>query len=126
MEADKSGFFKETQQMVESYIRERLLLLKFQTAARSATIVSSLLVGLCIGLLSFLILMLLTVTAVVFFTALTGKWYGGLLILTAFYLLVLVVVYVNRNTLKKSFSDMIVSLFFLDDNSSPTDNDKVQ
>lgn len=113
MEADKS-FFKESQQLIEEYIRERLLLLKLQTAERTAGIVSTLLVSLIIGLLSFLILFFISVTGAYFFIQLTGSWYLGLSIMVLIFAFVLLVVYVKRKALNKYFSDMIVSLFFSD------------
>lgn len=121
MEADKS-FFKESQQLIEEYIRERLLLLKFQTAERTAGIVSTLIVGLLIGLLSILIIFFLSVTGIYFFAKLTGSWYYGLFIITAVYVLILAIVYLKRNSLRKYFSDLIVSLFF-SDTPHPTDED---
>jgi len=121
MEADKS-FFKESQQLIEEYIRERLLLLKFQTAERTAGIVSTLIVGLLIGLLSFLILFFISVLGAYFFIQITGNWYYGLLIMIALYAIILIALYAKRKQLNSYFSDTIVSLFFAE-SSNPNDEE---
>ncbi|MBE7172060.1 MAG: hypothetical protein INR73_15845 [Williamsia sp.] len=114
MEPDKQGFFKETQQLVEEYIQERLLLLKYQTAERTAGIGSSLLLGLCLGLLSLLVVLLISALGVYFFAQITRNWYLGFIIITALYAVFLFIVYMQRKILRKYFSDLIISLFFSD------------
>lgn len=120
MEPDKQGFFKETQQLVEQYIQERLLLLKYQTAERTAGIVSALLLGLCFGSLLFIIILVISALAVYFFANLIN-WYAGFLIMAGVYALILWFVYLKRRSLRKYFSDTIVSLFFSD---APDSNGK--
>ena len=114
MQPEQKGFFKETQQLVEEYIKERLLLLKYQTAERTASILSALLLGLCLGLLLALLLLLISALAVYFFAILTQSWYAGFFIMTGFYALVFLVIYANRKRVRKYFSDLTVSLFFPD------------
>lgn len=114
MEPNKQGFFNETQQLVEQYIQERLLLLKYQTAEKTAAIVSALLLGLCFGFLALLIVLLLTTLAVYFLARITDNWYWALLIMTGVYAFVLLVVFLKRTSLRSSFSDLIISLFFSD------------
>lgn len=114
MQPEQKGFFKETQQLVEEYIQERLLLLKYQTAERTAGILSALLLGLCLGLLLTLLLLLVSALAVYFFATVTHSWYGGFFIIIGFYALVFWAVYMKRKKLRKYFSDLTVSLFFSD------------
>lgn len=114
MQPDQKGFFKETQQLVEEYIQERLLLLKYQTAERTAGILSALLLGLCLGLVLALVLLLISALAVYFFATLTHSWYAGFFIVTGFYTLVFLIIYGRRKRLRKYFSDLTVSLFFSD------------
>ena len=110
--ADKQSFFKETQQLAEQYIQERLLLLKYQTAERTAGIVSALLLGLCLGSLFFLITLVGSSMAIYFLAQLTSNWYAGFSIVLGLYVLILLVVYLKRKALRTYFSDMIVGLFF--------------
>lgn len=114
MEPGKQGFFNETQQLVEQYIRERLLLLKYQTAEKTAGIVSAMLLGLCFGFLALLIVLLLTVLAVYFLARITNNWYWAFLIMTGVYAFILLVVFLKRTSLRSSFSDLIITLFFSD------------
>ena len=117
MEPAKQGFFKETQQLVEQYIQERLLLLKYQTAERTAGIVSALLLGLGFGFLLFIIILMISALAVYLLANLIN-WYAGFLIVTGVYALILLVLYLKRTALRKYFSDLIVSLFFSDSRGS--------
>ena len=121
--ADKQGFFKETQQLVEQYIQERLLLLKYQTAERSAGIVSALLLGLCLGALLFLIILAGSALAVYSLAQLTASWYTGFFIVLGVYALILLIVYLKRKALRAYFSDMIVSLFF-SNTQDPNDGER--
>ena len=122
MESAKQGFFNETQQLVEQYFQERLLLLKYQTAEKTAGIVSALLLGLCFGFLLLLIILLLTVLAVYFLARLTDNWYWAFAIATGFYTFLLLIIYLKRKPLRGYFSNLIVSLFFSD--SHDLDNGK--
>ena len=114
MQPEQKGFFKETQHLVEEYINERLLLLKYQTAERTAGILSALLLGLCFGLLFTFLLLLISALAVYFFASLTQSWYAGFFIIIGFYALVFLGIYTNKKRLCKYFSDLTVSLFFSD------------
>lgn len=114
MQPEQKGFFKETQQLVEEYIQERLLLLKFQAAERTAGILSALLLGLCIGFLLAFLLILISALAIYFIANITASWYAGFFIVIGLYALALLVVYLKRKSLRSYFSDKTVGLFFSD------------
>ena len=120
MESDKKGFFQATQQLVEEYVKERLLLLKLQTAEKTARLVSILLAAFIFGLLSFFILLFLSLMAAYYFAGLTGNFYYGFGIIAAFYILLLTLaVYFRKRWLYKYFSDLVVRSFF--ENTDITD-----
>ncbi|MEJ7735939.1 MAG: hypothetical protein WKF97_00820 [Chitinophagaceae bacterium] len=113
MEADKAGFFKATQQLAEEYVKERLLLLKLQTAEKTARLFAVVFAAFIFGFLSFFVLLFLSLMAVFYIAGLTGSIYYGLGIMTAFYsLLLFLCIYFRRQWLYKFFSDLVVRLFF--------------
>lgn len=99
MEKDKQGFFKNTQLIVEEYVKERLLLLKLQTAEKAAKLTSVILTGFIIGAFILVILLLVSIITGYFLTELTGNWYFGFGIVTVFYILLAAVLTYFRNAL---------------------------
>ena len=114
MESEKQSFFRESQQLVEEYIQERLLLLKFQAAERTSGIVSSLTIGLLIGLLSFLVLFFISALGVFFIAQISGNWYIGFAAIIFLYALLLGIIIIKRKALYRIMTDKIVSLFFVE------------
>lgn len=113
MEADKQGFFKETQHLLEQYVKERLLLLKLETAEKAARLVAVFITGLIIALFSFLVLLFLSVMAGYFLAELTGSMYYGFGIVTAFYFILLALsVYFRKTVLYKYISDSMIRILF--------------
>lgn len=113
METNKQGFFKETQLLAEEYIRERLLLLKLQTAEKVANMAAVIFAGAFIGVFLIVILLLVTVMACYFFEQLTGSWYYGIGIVISFYvILVGFLIYFRRALFYKFISDSVIKMFF--------------
>lgn len=67
MQEEKKGFFEETEELVENYVNDRLLLLKLQAAEKTANIVSVLVSGILIGVVAFFILL--------FVSLMLGYWF---------------------------------------------------
>ncbi len=113
MEAQKPGFFEETQELVEDYVSNRLQLLKLQTAEKSARLVSLLLTGIVMALLCFFILLFLSLTAGYLLAQLTGSLFTGFGIVVLFYVLLLVaVLYLRKRFLDKYISNTVIKIFF--------------
>jgi hypothetical protein len=113
MQPDKQGFFKDTQQLAEEYIRERLLLLKLEAAEKSARLASVVFAGILIGVLATIVLLCISALACYLLQELTGSWYYGIGIVAAFYILLLVLLIVFRKSLfYKYVSDRVVRIFF--------------
>jgi hypothetical protein len=110
---DKEGFFKETVRLAEEYVDERLLLLKLQTAEKTAQLVSFILISFLVAIFAIIILLLLTVIAAHFLVDLTGNWYYGYGIITAIYVIIfLVVFYLRKSVLYKFLSDSVIRMLF--------------
>jgi len=122
MPEDKKPFFEETQDLVEDYVKNRLELIKLQTAEKSARLITLLFAGLVIGLLSFFILLFVSIMAGYFFAEKTHSQFYGFGIVAAFYVLLLVaVIYMRKKFLDKYISDMVVRIFF-DSNDEDNEN----
>jgi hypothetical protein len=110
---DKEGFFKETVRLAEEYVDERLLLLKLQTAEKTAQLVSFVLISFLVSIFAVIILLLLTVIAAHFLVDLTGNWYYGYGIITAIYVIIfLLVFYLRKSLLYKFLSDSVIRMLF--------------
>ena len=100
MEEGKKGqkehFFAETEELVEAYIKDRLLLVKMEAAEKGAKLAVHFVTGLVLMLLSFFILLFLSIMAGYYFSGLTGSEFYGFGIIAAFYVLILVIVLLLR------------------------------
>jgi len=113
MQPEKQGFFKDTQQLAEEYIRERLLLLKLEAAEKSARLAAVTFTGIIIGVFMLIVLLLLSALACYLLQELTGSWFYGIGIVALFYILLLTVIIVLRKSLfNKYISDFVIRLFF--------------
>lgn len=113
MQPDKPGFFKDTQQLAEEYIRERLLLLKLETAEKSAKLASVVFASMIIGVFGIIVLLLLSALGCYFFKELTGSWYYGFGIVTGLYAIVLIaLVILRKSVLYKYITNFVIRLFF--------------
>jgi hypothetical protein len=110
---DKQGFFKETVRLAEEYVDERLLLLKLQTAEKTAQLVSFILISFLVAIFAFMILLLLTVIAAHFLVEVTGNWYYGYGIITLVYVTIfLVLMYLRKSLLYRFLSDSVIRMLF--------------
>ena len=126
MERDKQGFFKETSILAEDYIKERLLLVKLQTAEKTAKLVSAVFTGFIIVILCFFILLFLSFMAGYYVQEITGNWYYAFGIVTGFYiLLVAFLVYFRKILLYKFIANSVIRILF-ENNEEIGDDQKVQ
>ena len=113
MEREETSFFEESRQHLEGYIQDRLLLLKLQTAEKTARLAGVLFTGVVLALLSFFVLLFLSIMGGYFFASLTGSLYWGFGIIAFFYLLLLTLVVKFRKVLiEKWVADTIIKIFF--------------
>ena len=113
MENEESSYFSESKEQIELYIKDRLLLLKLQTAEKTARLAGLLFTGLTIALFSFFVLLFISMMGGYLFASLTGSLYWGFGIIAAFYLLLLLLIIKFRKTLiEKWVGDTIIRVFF--------------
>ena len=113
MEQEEPSFFEESRQHIEGYIQDRLLLLKLQTAEKTARLAGVLFTGIVLALLGFFVLLFLSIMSGYFFASLTGSLYLGFGIVAFFYLLLFTIIVIFRKVLvEKWVADTIVKIFF--------------
>jgi hypothetical protein len=100
MEQSKKGqkdhFFAETEELVETYIKDRLLLVRIEAAEKGAKLAAHFATGILLVLLSFFILLFLSIMAGYYFAEVTGSQFYGFGIIAGFYVLLLVILLVVR------------------------------
>ena len=113
MENEESSYFSESKEQIEHYIKDRLLLIKLQTAEKVARLAGLLFTGLTLAVFGFFVLLFISMMGGYLFASLTGSLYWGFGIIAAFYLLLLLLIIKFRKTLiEKWVGDIIVRLFF--------------
>lgn len=109
---DSNQFFSETKKELETYLENRALLIKMQLISTSSRMVAKLMVGLILSLLGFCMLFFLSIMAGYFFADIAGSLYIGYGIVVGFYLIVFIIIYWNRRSIKNSISDSIIKILF--------------
>jgi len=108
----EENFFKESRNRIEKYIQDRVLLFKMETVEKSSNVIAVLCASLAIAILSFFIVLFLSIMAAYFFAEITNSIYIGFGIVSAFYLIVLIVIIVKRKIVEKKIRNVIVKIFF--------------
>ncbi len=109
----KPGFFEETEEMVEKYVKDRMLLFKLQATEKAANLVALMVSGIVIGMIGFFILMFLSIMAGYYFAELTGSLFYGFGIITLVYIVLLIVLVVLRKKILHNFvANTVVRIIF--------------
>ena len=77
MEKQETGYFEKTEQLVQDYLQNRLLLLKLQGTEKASRLASAMIIFLVVLLLSFLILIFISMMGGYYFADLTGSLFYG-------------------------------------------------
>jgi len=112
METEGRNFFSETKEQLEQYVQDRILLLKLQISEKTARMVAVLFTLLMIGLLSFFVILFLSMMAGFYFASVTGSFFAGFGIVAAFYLLMLIVLILSRKWIQKKIMDKVIASFY--------------
>ena len=111
--AEPENFFTESRKKLEAYVNERLLLLKLEALEKTAKMSASLFTAIVLLLLAFFILLFLSLMAGYYFANLTGSLFAGFGIVTAFYIILFVVILkLKKPVIEKNIRNMIISNFF--------------
>ena len=113
MQNEEPSFFSESREQIEQYIQDRILLLKLQAAEKAARLSGLLFTGIVLALLSFFVLLFISMMGGYFFASITGSLYSGFGIVAAFYLLLFVLIVRFRKVLIQNWvANTIVKIFF--------------
>ena len=99
-EENKHAFFTTAQDQLESYVQDRLLLIKLQATEKSAKLIGVLTAVLLIALLSFFVLFFVSIMAGYFFAAKLGSLYAGFGIVTGIYAILLTILMARKKYLE--------------------------
>ncbi len=115
-------YFTDTKLAAENYFRNRMHLVKLQMAEKTSKVAAAMFSGLLIAILSFFILLFLSVMAGWYFAAVTGSAYIGFGIVSAFYIVLLILILILRKTvLQKFVTNTVIHIFF---DQTPDDHEQ--
>jgi uncharacterized ion transporter superfamily protein YfcC len=123
MPEEQQSFFEETQELAEEYVKNRWQLFKLQTAEKSARLLTLAFAGLVIGLLSFFILLFVSIMAGYYFSEILHSQFYGFGIVAGFYVLLLIVVLLLRKKFLDNYVSGIVLKIFFDSNEENEDDE---
>ena len=107
------GYFEQTGQMFEEYVRNRLMLLKLRATEKTARLASLLVIFLVLMMLAFLILLFISMMAGYYFAEVTGSLFYGFGIVALIYVVLFVIVFLLRKKYFDPFiTNTIVRVFF--------------
>ena len=125
MPEEKQSFFEETQDLAEEYVKNRWQLFKLQTAEKSAKLLTLAFAGLVIGLLSFFILLFVSMMAGYYFSEkLHSQFYGFGMVAVFYVLLLIVVLLLRKKYLDGYVSGLVLKIFF--DTANENDDDETK
>ena len=109
----QQDFFADSRQTIEKYIRYRLLLIKLQAVEKISRLSAAMFAGLFIGILSFFIILFLSIMAAWYFGELLGSPFKGFGIICAFYILVLILILIFRKrVLQRTITNTVINILF--------------
>ncbi|RXK81205.1 hypothetical protein [Filimonas effusa] len=123
MEKTQETFFKDSGDRIEAYVKDRLLLMKLQGARKLSKLAAMMFAVLVVAVLVFFIMLFLSVMLGYYFAELTGSLYLGFGILSAIYIILVIVLIKLRSTvLEKMVANTVISILF-DPKDDEDDND---
>ncbi len=103
---DKDRFFADTEELIESYIKDRLLLLRLDASEKGAKLAAHFVTGALLCLIGLFILLFLSIMAGYYFTELTGSPFWGFAIISGAYILIFLLVLIIR---KRYFHPFLIN-----------------
>ncbi len=120
-EDNQTTFFTESRQKLEQYIADRVLLVKLQMVEKVSQLTALLFTGITLALLTFFILLFLSIMAGYFFADITGSLYIGFGIVSAFYIsLFVLIIKLRKNVIEKYIVEAVIKIFM---DKTDDDND---
>ncbi|MCD6018657.1 MAG: hypothetical protein K0S53_1778 [Bacteroidetes bacterium] len=116
MENNPDTYFDETYELVKKYTDDRLLLLKIQTAKKTAKVTSKVIFIFIASILAFFVLMFIGFMAAYFFAEkMHNTFYGFATVAGIFLALLLLFMIIYKSYFSGKIKDMITGIFFEND-----------
>lgn len=111
-QAKKENFFAETKKLLEQYVQDRILLIKLEASKKAAATSAAIANGVILGLLAFFALTFVSITLGFVFSELTGSFILGFGIVSAIYVLLIVIAIKARKWLTKKVANAVISSIY--------------
>jgi TRAP-type mannitol/chloroaromatic compound transport system permease large subunit len=116
MENNPDSYFDETYDLVKKYTDDRLLLLKIQSAKKTAKITSKVIFIFIGAILSFFIMLFLGLMLAYFFAEkLNSNFYGFAIVAGIYFFLLLLFIVIYKAYFSGKIMDMVTGVFFEND-----------
>ncbi len=113
MENSSNNYFKETYQLIEKYVDDRVSLIKIQTAKKTANLTSNIIFIFFISIILFFGLMFAGFMMAYFFAEKYNSNFYGFGIVSIVYLIILVLFIIfYKLFFSRKIKDMVTKLFF--------------
>lgn len=111
--SEQENFFAESKTALEKYLEDRILLLKLHSVEKISVLVSLMFTGLLMALLSFFVLLFISIMAGYYFGSLIGSLYAGFGIVAAFYIILLIILATTgKKYLTVFITNLVIKIFF--------------
>jgi ABC-type transport system involved in multi-copper enzyme maturation permease subunit len=122
---NQSEYFDETYELVKKYTEERLLLLKIQSAKKTAKITSKVIFIFIAAILLFFVIMFLGLMLSYYFAEkLNSNFYGFSIVAGMYFTLLLIFVIVYKAYFSGRIMDMVTGIFFETDPNAIDEDDE--
>jgi ABC-type transport system involved in multi-copper enzyme maturation permease subunit len=125
MENNPDTYFDETYELVKQYTDERLLLLKIQSAKKTAKITSKVIFIFIASILAFFVMMFLGFMLAYYFAEKMNSNFYGFTIVAGIYLLsLLLFIVIYRSYFSTKIMNMVTGIFFENNPNTPDDDEE--
>ncbi len=125
MENNSDNYFDETYELVKKYTDDRLLLLKIQSAKKTAKITSKVIFIFIAAILAFFVMMFLGFMLAYYFAEKMNSNFYGFSTVAGIYLLSLILfIVIYRNYFSVKIMNMVTGIFFENDSNNIDDDEE--
>lgn len=125
MENNPDNYFDETYELVKKYTDDRLLLLKIQSAKKTAKITSKVIFIFIASILAFFVMMFLGFMLAYYFAEKMNSNFYGFSTVAGIYLLSLILfIIIYRNYFSVKVMNMVTGIFFENDPNNTDDDEE--
>ena len=108
MESQSSSFFTQYKERIEQYVQNRLRLIQLQLTQKVAEVSSSLTWWLLMAMVVFFLMMSFSIMLGYYFAQLTGSVPLGFACLTGVYMVMVLLLYAFRKSIRKKIKDSVI------------------